>query len=170
MARTYKRDSRGRFAGGGGGGGGGKGKAASSRATNTARAKALQAAGTTAIGGRVKAKGFAGGKGAQQRAGGLRQKSYAQGSYARSKSVKGAGTRKGLKVSAANVAKNRSKAATAGKKLKKTSKAPVSAAKARYKQLSGKARRASVYASPSENRKAAGAKRSLAAMIKKRGR
>ena len=78
MARTYKRDSIGRFAGGGGGGGKGGGsakpaaKAASTRSTNTARAKALQASGTTAIGGRVKAKGFVGGKAAQQRAGGLR--------------------------------------------------------------------------------------------------
>lgn len=82
-----------------------------------------------------------------------------------------------MKANAANVAKSRaksvraaSKAANAGKKLKKTSKAPVSAAKARYKELSGKARLTSIYATASQNRKAAGAKRSLAAMIKKRGR
>jgi hypothetical protein len=42
------------------------------RKTNSARAADLKAKGTTAIGGRVKAKGFAGGKGAQERAGGLR--------------------------------------------------------------------------------------------------
>jgi len=69
MARKYRRDSIGRFSGGGGGGS----KAASTRAANTARAAGLKAKGTTGLGARVKAKGFAGGKGAQQRAGGLRK-------------------------------------------------------------------------------------------------
>ena len=82
-----------------------------------------------------------------------------------------------MKARAANVAKGRaksvraaSKAANAGKKLRKTSKAPVSAAKARYKELSGRARRSNPLRTAAENRNAAGAKRSLATMIKKRGR
>jgi hypothetical protein len=68
--RKYNRDKNGRFASTGGGGGGSK--AAGTRKANSSRAADLKAKGTTAIGGRVKAKGFAGGKGAQERAGGLR--------------------------------------------------------------------------------------------------
>jgi hypothetical protein len=89
--RTYKRDSRGRFASGGGGGGGGSSKGgggkskgagkkateakaekqpkgASTRAKNTARIKELKAKGTVALGDRIKAKGFSGGKVTQVRA------------------------------------------------------------------------------------------------------
>lgn len=72
MARTYKRDSRGRFAGGGGGGGGGskgkksggapKSKAASTRAANAARDKQLRDMGHRGAGDRIvgKLKGFSG--------------------------------------------------------------------------------------------------------------
>lgn len=72
--RTYKRDSRGRFSGGGGGGGKAASKSAgtSTRSKNAARTAELKAKGTTAIGGRVKAKGFSGVKATQKRAGGLR--------------------------------------------------------------------------------------------------
>jgi hypothetical protein len=59
MARTYKRDSRGRFAGGGGGGGGGKGgsgKGGSTRGANNATTKRLQDKGLTGIGSRLKGK------------------------------------------------------------------------------------------------------------------
>jgi len=172
MARTYRRDSRGRFASGGGGGGGGKksgggkSKSGSTRSANTARAKELKGKGTTAIGGRVKAKGFAGGKGAQVRAGGLRS-SNVQKFKTKGTGI-GAGTRAGMKANAAQVERKRSRAASKG--TKKMSKAAPSAAKARYKQLSGQARKRSYYRSAAENRKAAGAKRSLTAMIKKRGR
>lgn len=165
MARTYKRDKMGRFAGAGGGGGGGKSKAGSTRSANTARSKELKAKGTTAIGGRVQAKGFAGGKGAQERAGGLRATNV-RGLKTKATGA-GAGTRSGMKASAAQAGKTRSKAASKG--TKKMSKAPVSAAKARFKELSGRARQSSPFRSAAENRKAAGAKRSLAAMIKKRG-
>lgn len=163
MARTYSRDSRGRFSGGGGGGGK---KGGSTRSKNTARAKELKAAGTTGIGSRVKAKGFAGGKGAQQRAGGLRTSGTAT-ARVRGKGV-GAGSRRGLKASAAAVGKARSKAASKG--TRKMSKAPANAAKARFKQLSGAARQSGAMRSAAENRKAAGAKRSLKSMIAKRGR
>ena len=174
MARTYKRDSRGRFAGGGGGGGGGGSKSASSRATNTARAKALRAQGTTGLGARVKAKGFTGGKGAQQRAGGLRTSGTAQGrgqAFAVGKGgrvsvAQRAATRRIVK----RMAQSRSKAGQGGASMARTSKAPVSAAKARYKQLSGAARRQSPFRTPAENRAAAGAKRSLKSMIANRGR
>lgn len=166
MARTYRRDANGRFAGGGGGGGSKKSaKPGNTRSANTARAKELKAKGTTAISGRVKAKGFSGGKAAQQRAGGLRANSV------KSLKIKGsgiaAGTRSGMKASAAQAGKARSKAASKG--TKKMSKSAPNAAKTRYKQLSSAARKSSAYRSAAENRKAAGAKRSLNAMIKNRG-
>lgn len=165
MARTYRRDSRGRFAGGGGGGSGG-GKSASSRGINTARAKTLNAQGTVALGDRVKAKGFAGGKGAQQRAGGLRQSQRT--ALKRGATGTGAGTRSGLRASAMAVGRARGRAASKG--ATGMAKAPASAAKARYKALSSQARKQSPFRSPAENRAAAGAKRSLKAMIARRGR
>lgn len=169
MARSYKRDKNGRFAGGGGGGGGGGkggGGGTSTRSKNTARANDLKAKGTTALGGRVKAQGFSGQKGAQQRAGGLRSQSTV--SLKLGKSTAGAGTRSALSANAAQAGKSRSKAASKG--AEKMAKAPANAAKARYKQLSGEARKSSPLRSASDNRKAAGAKRSLNTMIKKRGR
>ena len=167
MARTYRRDSRGRFSSGGGSARGVKATTAAgnSRSINTARAKQLKAAGTTAIGGRVKAKGFAGGKAAQQRAGGLRGSSTR--GIKRATTAMGAGTRLGMKSNAASIQKARSKMASKG--VKKMSKAPVSAAKAKYKELSSAARRSGAYRSAAENRAAAGAKRSMRAMEKKRG-
>lgn len=167
MARNYKRDSKGRFSGTGGGGGSkNKGGGTSTRAKNTARAGELQAKGTTAIGSRVKAKGFSGQKGAQQRAGGLRGNVVT--GLKGGKSTAGAGTRSGLKANAAQVGKSRSRAASKG--ASKMSKAPASAAKTRFKELSSAARKSSPFRSAAENRAAAGAKRSLNAMIKKRGR
>jgi hypothetical protein len=141
-------------------------KSAASRAANTARAKALQGRGTTAIGGRVKAKGFTGGKGAQERAGGLRKN--ARVSLRAKGSGVGAGTRSGMKASAASVAKARSRAASS--RSTKMGKAPVSVAKARYKELSSRARKSSPERSAAENRQAAGARRSLNTMVAKRGR
>lgn len=175
MARTYRRDSKGRFASGGGGGSGGK-KAASTRAANTARAGALRAKGTTGLGARVKAKGFAGGKGAQQRAGGLRTGGTAT---ARVKgSGVGAGTRRGLKASALAVTKARSRAASKG--VKKMAKAPVSAAKREFqglrKQQRSARRESELLAfmgnkgSRSAGAKAGAATRRINAMIAKRGR
>lgn len=107
MARTYRRDSNGRFSSGGGGGGrkSGGGKAAGTRAANTARAGELKAKGTTGLGGRVKAKGFSGGKAAQQRAGGLR------GSNAKAPRAAGVSAPKGT-IARGSV--NRSIAATRG--------------------------------------------------------
>ena len=49
------------------------------------------------------------------------------------------------------------------------SKAPVSEAKARYKELSSRARKSSPERSAAENRAAAGARRSMATMVAKRG-
>jgi hypothetical protein len=176
MARSYKRDKMGRFAGGGGGGGGKKSggskqgsqavsQRVATRYENKSRANELKAKGTTAIGGRVKAQGFIGQKAAEKRAGGLRATNV-KGLKTKATGA-GAGTRSGMKASAAQAGKTRSKAASKG--TKKMSKAPVSAAKARFKELSGRARQSSPLRSAAENRKAAGAKRSLAAMIKKRG-
>jgi hypothetical protein len=170
---AQRRDSRGRFAGGGGGGGGKSGggsKSATSRATNTARAGALRAAGTTGIGGRVQAKGFSGGKAAQERAGGLRRKSGAGGDALKSAPRAGTVSRKGS-VSAERAARKApaKPAESTAAKPQKMSKAPANAAKARYKELSGTARKASPFRTAAENRQAAGAKRSLAAMERNRG-
>ena len=164
-ARQYKRDANGRFAGGGGGGGGRK--SASTRAANSARAAGLKAKGTTAIGGRVKAKGFAGGKGAQERAGGLRRGGTT--SLKRGASTAGAGTRSMMKANAAQVRKKSKKVGTVNKAAR-MSKSPVSEAKARYKELSSTARKSSPNRTAAENRAAAGARRSMKAMEAKRGR
>lgn len=181
MARTYKRDSNGRFAGGGGGGGksggsksSGGSKAATTRAKNTARAADLKAKGTTAISSRVKAKGFSGGKAAQKRAGGLRNSGTVKGNgvaFTVGRSGKqSAGQKAATKgaVKAAAIAK--SKAGNAGKPIARTNKSPVSAAKAKYKALSSRARKSGAIRSAAENRSAAGARRSLKSMIAKRGR
>lgn len=61
MARSYKRDSRGRFAGGGGSsskssGGKGSSKGGNTTAANNATTKRLQKAGLTGIGSRLKGK------------------------------------------------------------------------------------------------------------------
>jgi len=65
MARTYRRDNRGRFSGGGGSSGGGgkaaggggsapKSKSATTRAANKANSQRLKDMGQTAIGGRLR--------------------------------------------------------------------------------------------------------------------
>lgn len=171
MARTYKRDSRGRFSGGGGGG---KAAGTSTRSKNAARAADLKAKGTTAISSRVKAKGFSGGKAAQKRAGGLRNSGTVSGKGVAFTVGKGGKQSAGQKaatkgaVKAAQVAK--SKAGNAGKPIARTNKSPVSAAKAKYKELSSRARKSGAIRSAAENRSAAGARRSLKSMIAKRGR
>jgi hypothetical protein len=176
MARSYKRDKNGRFSGtgGGGGGGGGTSKAASTRKANTARAAELKAKGTTGLGDRLKAKGFSGGKGAQERAGGLRSSATASGrgvAFTVGKGGKMSGGQAAATSGAIKAAATaKSKAGNAGKAPARTDKAPASAAKARYKQLSGAARKSSPFRSAADNRKAAGAKRSLKSMIAKRGR
>ena len=183
MARSYKRDARGRFSGGGGGGGKKSGgskaastpgsKAASTRAANLARAAQLKAAGTTAIGGRVKVKGFSGGKEAQKRAGGLRVSSTMKGP-ARAFTVgrggkMSSGQRSATKGAIAKTRVATSRAAQKGAKPARTNKAPVSAAKARYKELSSRSRRSGVNRTAAENRSAAGARRSMNAMVQSRG-
>lgn len=130
MARSYKRDKNGRFAAGGGGGGGGGSKKSggsnqgsqavsqrvATRYENKSRANELKTKGTTAIGGRVKAKGFIGQKAAEKRAGGLRATNV-KGLKTKATGV-GAGTRFGLSANAAQVAKSRSKS-TSNKKSRR---------------------------------------------------
>jgi hypothetical protein len=180
VARTYRRDSRGRFAGGGGGSGGGgskgggKGggsKSANTRKANTARASELRDKGTTGIGGRVKAKGFEGGKGAQDRAGGLRRGGTAQG-RGPAFTVNRTGGQSGAQKAATSKAVKklaRAKSRSTNPPAR-TNKSPVSPAKTRYKELSGKARKTSAFRTTSERREAAGARRSLQSMVNKRGR
>lgn len=165
MARTYKRDSIGRFAGGGGSSGGSK--AASTRKANTARAAQLRAKGTTGIGTRVRAKGFAGGKGAQMRIGGLRTSAKISGG-APAFTVRQGGTQSGAQRAATKAAMKRGKRSS--KPPARTNKAPMSGAKMRWKELSSRARKSSPNRSAAENRSAAGARRSMVAMVAKRGR
>lgn len=172
MARTYKRDKNGRFASTGSArsGSGGTSKAAQSRKANTARASELRAKGTTGLGGRVKAKGFTGGKSAQANAGGLR----ARGAGIRSKAA-APGSFKAMKAqSRANQAARQRAASKAGMKPGKFSKkAPVSGAKSAYKKLRSDARKTgymNTYSDGNRYSSAAGAsKRKLSNFIKKRG-
>ena len=134
---------------------------------NKARATELQMRGTTALGRRVEAKGFVGSsRKVSQKAGGLRSNAGPT-SLRRQAGTVGAGTRAGLAANAQQVGRKRSRAASKG--TQKTPKAPANPARDRYKELSGRARRSSPYASAEENRKAAGAKRSLTSMINNRG-
>lgn len=164
--RSYKRDSIGRFAGGGGGGGS---KAASTRATNTARAAGLKAKGTTGLGARVKAKGFAGGKGAQERAGGLRTGGRISGKGMAFTVGRGGKQSAGQRAATAGAMRMKSRGGTINKAAR-TSKAPANPARDRFKELSSAARKSSPHRSAEENRKAAGARRSMDAMVKNRGR
>lgn len=183
MARTYTRDANGRFASGGGGGGGSK--AAASRKANTARAASLRAGGTTAIGGRVKAKGFSGGKAAQRRAGGLRVNTKPQRMWLRREYAPlPSGAKSGRVKRDSNVAsklaasaakrteRSRSKAGQRGKNMATTSKAAPNAAKTRYKELSTKVRQGKRWSAHGmqDGRVGAGAKRSLDAMVRNRGK
>lgn len=166
MARSYRRDGNGRFAGGGGNAGGKK--AASSRAANNARSADLKAKGTTGLGSRVKAKGFQGGKSAQDRAGGLRSAGQATVRVKGSAAGTGAGSRTRMRANATAVGQTRSRAASSGGK--KMSKAPANPARDTYKALSGEARKQGAYRSAAENKKSAGARRRLNNMVARRGR
>ena len=134
---------------------------------NRARATELQMRGTTALGRRVEAKGFVGSnRTVAQKAGGLRSNAGPTSLRRRAGTV-GAGTRAGLAANAQQVERKRSRAASKG--TQKTPKAPANPARDRYKELSGRARRRSPYASAETNRNAAGAKRSLESMVMNRG-
>lgn len=187
--RTYARDSRGRFASGGGGGGGGKGggkKAASS-------AKPRRAAGQS-YGGTLSARSSLrksreklaanptkAQKGAVTRASNRLAKAKKEARVDLFTRFKPSGTMRGKvkrdpgaldrrNAQRAEVAK--SKAGQRGKQLSRTSKAAPSAAKARYKELSTTIRQGNRYwnVDPNAGRAAGGAKRSMAAMVKNRGR
>jgi|GEM_PF-1153213 len=163
MARTYKRDSNGRFAGGGGSSGGSRGgsgsKAAATKATNKARAADLKAKGTTMLGKRVKPKGFAGGKKVQQKAGGL----MLQSNPRRNLAGTGSKLRKPLKGGAKPVK------AAARKRPAKTSKAPTSAAKAKYKAATSKVRELKMYRAGKTDQTVRNAQRAVKRMEQQRG-
>lgn len=136
-----------------------------------ARAAELKAKGTMALGSRLKAKGFTGGKSAQDRAGGLRFAATARGrGLAFAVGRTGGQTGAQRAATAKKIGQMQRARAKSGKAPARTNKSPMSAAKARYKQLSSAARKSSSYRSAADNRKAAGARRSLASMIAKRGR
>jgi hypothetical protein len=157
MARSYRRDNNGRFSGGGGSSGGSK--AAATKATNKARAADLSAKGTVRLGARVKAKGFAGGKAAQQRAGGLRAKT-SRADFGSRLRQPGSKLRKPLKSTPK---------AAAPKRPAKTGKAPASAAKAKYKAATSKVRELKMYRGGKSDQTVRNAQRAVSRMERQRG-
>ena len=187
MARSYKRDARGRVSGGGGSSGGGgkkaagggkpQTKAAMTKAADKARAADLKAKGTTGIGDRVKAKGFAGKK-AKETAGGLRSPDRMMdapvprpNTISGKASVRAAGAEKRAKAA------QRKAGRAASKGAKKMAPAPANEAKTQYKKLKSESRAASRYSGTLGNSgafgnlgaKAGGAKRKLNNFVAKRG-
>lgn len=153
-ARTYARDSRGRFASGGGSGGGSKGggsKGAATKKANAARKAELVARGTSQLGARVKAKGFQGGAAAQKRAGGLRSGGSFRGVYKdRGTAMSGAMKGRVKRDAAAGSKLAASRSAASAKPSKsakpaKTSKAAPNKAKAAYKAARSKVREMKMY-------------------------
>lgn len=139
--------------------------AGTNRSVNTARAKALRAAGTTAIGGRLGAKGFAGGKAALERAGGLRRRETIGGA-----SLPGiVGRRFEQTASRRAASKNAAKAIRmARSKTNRTSKKAPSEAQARYKEASGTVRKQAKDGMLTSRGRDAGRKR-LKSIIERRG-
>lgn len=149
MARAYKRDSRGRFAGGGGGGGGKKSaptsKAGATRAANAATDAKLLGMGLRATGSRLRSKvaaQYSGAKSTQQRnakmweGGGRRNSSIKTPGAA----VSGNSTMRAAANAARSKAVERARSKAASKNTTKMSKAPASAAKAEFKALRSKQR------------------------------
>jgi hypothetical protein len=144
MARTYRRDARGRFSGGGGSSGGGKGggskaapksKGAMTKAADKARAADLKAKGTTGLGGRVKAKGF-GGKKAKETAGGLRRSDRMMDApTSRPNTISGKASVRAANAQKREKAAQRKASRAASKGTKKMAPAPANEAKTQYKKL-----------------------------------
>lgn len=188
MARSYKRDSKGRFASGGGGGGK---KAASgtsakaTRAANDARTADLKSKGLVASGRRASGKlasSYSGTRATQKRNADAWSANGTMKATSATRSLKRTGNtvnaRGGQSAAQAAASKRSTKArqvaasraANAGKPIARTDKSPVSPAKAKYQELRSKARKSSPYRTAAENKASASAKRSLANFTKKRGR
>lgn len=132
MARTYKRDSNGRFAGGGGGGGGGRsGKASGKAKTTTARGRARSAEASA----RAKVKAGGGAKAARSLFTAQRARDFykATGSGTKRSAAKG-----GAKAPAKGAAKAKAMPA-------KMSKAAPNTAKQKYKAAASKVRELKMY-------------------------
>jgi hypothetical protein len=163
MARSYRRDSNGRFSSGGGSSAKASGgaraaaglKAAATRSANTARAAALKAKGTTMLGKRIKPKGFTGGKAAQKRAGGLMLPNNPRRNLPKGK--------RSTWRSAPAASK------PAAKKPAKMSKAPVTKAKAAYKAATSKVRELKMYRGGRTDAVVKAAQARVARMEKNRG-
>lgn len=120
---------------------------AANRKANTARAAELRGKGVTGMGSRLKAKGFAGGKAAQKRAGGLRvsgaaariqgsSQAFSVGRRFNQTASRSAATKKAVRKARTEV----SKAGQRGKSLARTNKKAPNPAQARYKELSTRVR------------------------------
>jgi hypothetical protein len=173
MARNYKRDSRGRFAGGGGSVGGAatsKGqKAAATRATNKARADELRAKGTLGLGRRIKAKGFAGGKAAQERAGGLRVSGTTRLKGMAFAVGRSGGQSRARKAATASATKKMSRGATRTTPPAKTTKSPANPAKAKYRAATSKVRELQMYRGGRTDATVRNAQRAVKRMESQRG-
>ena len=131
MARKYRRDNRGRFAGSGGGGGGGGGRSGSKGGTSTAARK-------QAVVREVSSAALKGGKTSNAK------RSYARAQQ-RDKVISQSGRGKGNKA-AKRATAAQSKAAQAARSQQFSSKATSSKAKARYKAATSAAREANMLA------------------------
>lgn len=153
MARTYKRDARGRFAGGGGGGGGksgGSSKSNSKPKTTSARGRAKSK--ETAARQAVKAGG--GSKATRSLLTAQRARDFykATGTGTKRSATKGAGGSKPAKKAAA-----------------KMSKAPVSKAKQAYKAATSQVRELKMYRGGRTDKTVKNAQAKVARMVKTRG-
>lgn len=138
MARTYKRDSNGRFAGGGGGGSGGRaGKASGKAKTTTARGRARSAEASA----RAKVKAGGGAKAARSLFTAQRARDFykATGSGTKRSVAKGAANG-AAKAPAKGAAKAKAKAMPA-----KMGKAAPNTAKQKYKAAASKVRELKMY-------------------------
>ena len=136
MARTYKRDSNGRFAGGGGGGSGGRaGKASGKAKTTTARGRARSAEASA----RAKVKAGGGAKAARSLFTAQRARDFykATGSGTKRSVAKGA-----AKAPAKGAAKAKAKAKARPAKM---GKAAPNTAKQKYKAAASKVRELKMY-------------------------
>jgi hypothetical protein len=128
MARSYKRDRSGRFAGGGGGGGGSKGGGKTPKTTSArGRAKSRETAARAAV------KAGGGSKATKSLLTAQRARDFYKAT--------GTGTKRSASKSSGG-----SKPAKAATKPAKMSKAPVSKAKQAYRAATGRAREARMLA------------------------
>lgn len=147
------------------------------KAADKSRAADLKAKGTTGLGDRVKAKGFAGKK-AKETAGGLRRPDRMMDApTSRPNTISGKASVRAANAQKREKAAQRKAGRAASKGTKKMAPAPANEAKEQFKKLKSESRAASRYSGALGNSrafgnlgaKAGGAKRKLNNFVAKRG-